>query len=70
MKKISELPVAVGLSQEDEWVLPVCVDKTALAVRKISIKALVDGIKNAVLSDGEVQMEVVGGGIKFFKKKI
>ena len=65
MRKISELPVTTRLPENDELVLPVCKDETAHVVRQISVKALAEAVKVAVIESGDVEMEVTERGIKF-----
>ena len=64
-RKISELPFATKLPDDNEYVLPVCISNTTLGVSKISIKAMADRITELVMKGKEVDMIITEHGIKF-----
>ena len=65
--KISDLPLAASLPDDDEYVMPVCKDRTSAALNKISFQAMADRIKEIVLDGGEVEMMATKDGVKFKK---
>ena len=70
MKRIPDLPLAKGLPEDNEYVVPICIDHTTFAVHKISIKEIADRITDLVLKGDEVEMVITENGIKFNKRSI
>lgn len=68
MTKIQDLPVAVGLPEDHEYVLPVWNDTKALVTRKISIEEMANRIKDLVIDGKEIEMLTTDSGIQFKKK--
>ena len=66
-RKITELPFTTKLPDDNEYVLPICIDNTTLAVHSISIKAMADRIVELVLRGRTVEMIITENGIKFCK---
>ena len=65
---INQLPLAVDIPTEEEFIAPIYRDNTVVeAMRSIKMADLIEYIKNLATEDGEVTMEIVENGIKFKK---
>jgi len=63
--KIDALPHAVEVPANDELVVPVFLDHSDLALRKISVSVLGERIRDAVLEGGGILMIETDQGIRF-----
>jgi hypothetical protein len=63
--KIPDLPLAVSLPEDDQYVMPICVENSTYGVSKISFKEMAERVVELVLEGGEVEMVAIESGVKF-----